>query len=196
MQDLNEAVVVGEINWMSDIATTGWFPVLTLLIGFATKSLTDWLDHRRTAKREREAREAVRGDQLFERRTGFQRETLLALQEASMQLARSVGQIQYLDEMAHRATGQWHKQLLPEDLSEANRLAQARTLMFGSRVRDNSIRELVEKFRSLCTKITFSPNLEDSNRAMLEQVEVYTELHRQIGVVLRNLDDAEEIGPT
>jgi hypothetical protein len=78
---------------MPEITTSSWFPVLTLLLGYATKSLTDWLEHRRNTRREREAREAVRRDQRFERRTSFQRQTLLDLQEASMQLARSVGAI-------------------------------------------------------------------------------------------------------
>src|ERR1700745_2000812 len=123
---------------MPNITTSSWFPVLTLLIGFATKSLMDWLQHRHTAKREREAREAVRRDQLFERRTSFQRETLLALQEASMQLARSVGAIHHQDEMAYRSSGKWSKQLLSDELDEGNRLAQARTGMVGARGRDRA----------------------------------------------------------
>jgi hypothetical protein len=60
----------------------------------------------------------VRRDQLFERRTTFQRQTLLDLQEASTQLARSVGAINHQERVAHRSTGKWSKQLVPDDLDE------------------------------------------------------------------------------
>jgi hypothetical protein len=49
----------------------------------------------------------VRHDKLFEQRIGFQRQTLLDLQEASMQLARSVAAIHHQDVMAYRSTGKW-----------------------------------------------------------------------------------------
>ena len=88
-------------------ATVGWFPVLTLLLGYAVKAASDWLQHRRTSERERQAREAARQDQLFERRTTFQRQTLLDLQEAVMRLARSSGAMHHQDVMAFRKTGKW-----------------------------------------------------------------------------------------
>ena len=68
---------------------------------------------RSTVEREREARNATRRDQLFERRATFQRETLLALQEAASDLGRATGRISHLDTMAVRTTGK--TQLLPED---------------------------------------------------------------------------------
>ena|ERR1700730_2414078 len=89
---------------MPDITTSIWFPVLTLLLGYATKSLSEWLEYRRTTRREREAREAVRRDQLFERRTTFQRQTLLDLQETSVQLLRSVVRITVIDKSAYHST--------------------------------------------------------------------------------------------
>jgi hypothetical protein len=63
------------------IASASWFPVLTLLLGFVTASISDWLRDRRAGLREREARETGRREQLFQRRTTFQRQTLLELQE-------------------------------------------------------------------------------------------------------------------
>src|SRR4051812_23220205 len=56
--------------------------IVPLVIGYAMKSMTDVFEHKRTTRREREAREAARRAQQLERRTTFQRETLLSLQEA------------------------------------------------------------------------------------------------------------------
>jgi hypothetical protein len=178
---------------MPEITTSSWFPVLTLLLGYATKSLTDWLEHRRNTRREREAREAVRRDQLFERRTSFQRQTLLDLQEASMQLARSVGAIHHQDKMAYRSTGKWSKQLLGDELSEGNRLAQARTGLLGARVRDDTIRELIDKLKTYSAEVINSPTPEDSERAESSMTVVFDELNQRIGEVLRKLDDAEQM---
>jgi hypothetical protein len=173
---------------MPDISSTSWFPVLTLLIGYGTKSLTDWFQHRRAVQREREAREATRQDQLFERRATFQRETLLALQEAAMKLGRATGAIHHKDIMALRTTGK--QQLLPADLDEDYRVAQARTSMLASRVRDNAVRELVEQFRKFSTESTLVKTQED-NRALTAMMQIHDQLNQRIGELLRTLDDAD-----
>jgi hypothetical protein len=177
---------------MPDITTSSWFPVVTLLLGYAAKSLDEWLGYRRNARREREAREAVRRDQVFERRTSFQRQTLLDLQEAAMQLARSVGAINHQDKLAYNSTGEWSKQQLPDDLSEGNRLAQARTGMLGARVRDDSIRELLAKLKTHSQETISSPSREDSERALKSMALAHDELNQHIGEVLRKLDDEQD----
>jgi hypothetical protein len=177
---------------MADITTSSWFPVVTLLIGFATKSVSDWFEHRRSIRREREAREALRRDQFFERRTSFQRQTLLDLQDASMQLVRSVGAIHHQDKMIYASTNQWGKQRVGDDLSETNRLAQARTGMLGPRVRDGTVRELVSKLKTHSVEVLRSETLEDSERADLALIIIHDKLNERIGEVLRNLDDIEQ----
>src|SRR5687768_4612193 len=77
---------------MLDMSPNEWFPVFTLLLGYGTKAFSDWFQHRRAREREREARDAARRDQLFERRTSFQRQTLLDLQEAIMRLTRTTAE--------------------------------------------------------------------------------------------------------
>src|SRR6266581_6335804 len=141
-------------------ATVGWFPVLTLLLGYAVKAASDWLQHRRTSERERQAREAARLDQLFERRTTFQRQTLLDLQDAVMLLGRTSGAIHHQDVMAFRKTGKWQKQLLDEGLDESARLAGARTSMLAVRVRDQSVRELVAVVKHHGVKASLSASEE------------------------------------
>jgi hypothetical protein len=49
-------------------ATSGWFavlfPVFTLLLGFAIKFVSDWVQHKRDLERDRETRREVRHDLL------------------------------------------------------------------------------------------------------------------------------------
>src|SRR5229473_2648308 len=111
---------------MPDITAQTWFPVLTLLVGYATKSLSDWIQNKRSIAREREGREAARQDQRVAQRITFQRETLLELQEATMQLGRTTSRSHHLDEMAFRESNNWRKNFLPDDLDEGHRQAQAR----------------------------------------------------------------------
>jgi hypothetical protein len=179
-------------KFMSDITTASWFPVLTLIIGYGAKSFSEWIEHMRTTKREREARDESRRNQLFERRTSFQRQTLLDLQEACMQLARTTGAMHHLDSMAYRSSGKWHKQLFPSDLDEEHRLTQARTLMLAVRVRDDSVRELVDKLKSLCFETGVSATQEDSDHAITSATHAHKELNQRIGELLRALDDADE----
>jgi hypothetical protein len=166
---------------------------LTLLLGFVTKSATDWLQDRRNTRREREAREAARRDQLFERRTTFQRETLLDLQEAAAQLARSTGAIHHVDNTAYRSIGKWREQLLSDELDEGNRLAQVRTVMLGARVRDDIVRELIDKLKTCSTEAIHSPTKEESDRALIGMTAIYDRLNKRIGEVLRKLDDVEQV---
>jgi hypothetical protein len=175
---------------MSDLTTASWFPVMTLLIGYGTKSFSDWLQDKRNIAREREAREAARQDQRYERRTNFQRQTLLDLQEASMQLARATGAAHHQDEMAYRTTGKWQKQLLPSDLDEGYRLAQTLTSMLSVRVRDDSVRQLVKNLKTHSTEAMISANQDDSGRAMTNMASVHEELHERIGELLREIDSA------
>jgi hypothetical protein len=56
--------------------SAGWFPVVTLLLGFAVSSVSDWFRRWHELKRDREARQEARHDQLSEQRRNFQRETL------------------------------------------------------------------------------------------------------------------------
>lgn len=168
-------------------------PIVTFLIGFGTKWLTDWAQHRRTVAREREAREATRRDQLFERRVTFQRETLLALQEAAADLGRATGRVSHLDTMAVRTTGR--TQLLPDDLDEGYRLAQARTNMLGVRVSDASVRELVEQFRGLSADCVMARTQEDRDRAMNAAGDTHDRLNEHIGSVLRMLDSETGLPP-
>ncbi|MEJ0047153.1 MAG: hypothetical protein WDN04_14325 [Rhodospirillales bacterium] len=168
-----------------------WFPVLTLLLGFGTKSLADWWQDRRLTQREREAREAAQRERLLERRVEFQRETLLALQDAVMSLTRATGAANHQDEIAARDNGQWQKQLLPDDLDEQLRQAQALCSILASRVRDQKIRELTDALKGVCATAAMSRSQRDAADAIQGMGLVFQELNATVGALLRELDDAE-----
>jgi hypothetical protein len=176
---------------MPDNSPPLWFPVLTLVIGYGLKSISELVQHRRAASRERDARVAQSQIQLAERRSDFQRETLLNLQEACMQLARATGAAQHQDAVAYRATRQWQIQLLSNELDESCRAAQGRTGLLAVRVRDNEVRELVASLKQCAAAITLAMSWEDSNRDMQAMVSTQERLNQRIGELLRRLDDEE-----
>ena len=183
---------------------TGWFPVLTFLLGFATKFVSDWVQHRWQLERDRETRKETRRDQLSEQRWSFQRQTLLELQEAIQDLARATGAAHHQDEMAFRETGRWQRQVLVDDLSERGSLTSRRVLMLAVRVRDESLRDAVQRFRRLTSQTETSlgrgstPDAElrnASNAALLDAMPLLEQIHERIGEILRTLNDEESNQP-
>ena len=177
---------------ISDIAASGWVPLLSAFLGYALKAITDWFQDRRTTTREREKRQESRRDQFLERLATFQRQTLLDLQEVAQQLARSVVEIYRHDQKSYHDTGKWRGELIPDELDERCRQAQARTSMLGSRVRDESVRELVEQLKDHATAMN-SPDRAESQRAYLQLAFIQDALNKRIGEVLRQLDDADRL---
>jgi hypothetical protein len=173
-------------------ATVGWFPVVTpvvtLLLGYALKSVSELVGHRRTLQREREAREVTRRDKFYERRTDFQRQTLLDLQEAMSDLIRSTGAAHHQDTMAYRQTGKWQKHLLGEVLDESCHKAMRRTLILWVRVQDDSVREMVQRCRECASKVMVGPNKEDSDVALANMAKIFEELNPKIGELIRTID--------
>ncbi len=135
----------------SDVSNTTvvWFPVVTLILGFAISSISDWVKNRRESERERDARREARREQLSDQRRNFQRETLLVLQEAIQDLARATGAAHHQDEMAFGTTGRWQRQPLGEELNQQVHVANRRVLLLAVRVRDESLRDVVNRFRQL-----------------------------------------------
>jgi hypothetical protein len=191
---------------MPDPATTttlspavSWlWGALTVVLGFVVKSVSDWIEHKRTLEREQETRSALRRDHLAERRVTFQRQTLLELQEAVQDLARSTGESHVQDERAYKETGKWQKQLLGEELAEKLLVANRRVLLLAVRVRDETLRNTVNEFRKLTTELeTFDRKVPDAQlreasfAALKEAVPVLEQFHERVGEILRTLDDDE-----
>ena len=109
-----------------------------------------------------------------------------------MQLARATGAAKHLDDMAYRTTGKWQKQLLPAELDEGYRVAQARTSMLSVRARDDTVRQLVKTLKEHSAQVGISANQQDSDRAMANMAAVHDELQERIGEILREIDGAAD----
>jgi len=168
---------------------TGWFPVLTLALGFVTASIGEWIRDKRTAKREKLSREEKRRSDIYERKVNFQRETLLNLQEALLNLVRATGESYHQDSMIFKQTGVWQKQLLGAELDERYRLAQANISILTVRVKDEAVRTMVNQLRSLSVSTVSSSSEEAAAQAIKKGSEVMDTLNERIGVLLRELDD-------
>jgi hypothetical protein len=164
--------------------TTTWFPIFTLIIGFALSWITELLKDLRTSSREAKAREAIRQDKL----NSFQHQTLLELQETLMDLTRKTSQIHFQDMLAYKKTGKWQKQMFEEGLSEGFRLAVARFTLLSVRVHDDSIRELAENVKIFATKVTLCASQDDSLSAYNNMSDSFEKLNTRIGELLRTLN--------
>jgi len=173
-------------------SAVGWFPVLTSFLGFAAGGITEWFRDKRTSKREREARESASRAQRFERRTNFQRETLLNLQDSVAKLARVTGKMNYLDSMEYRKTGKWGGQQFPENLSDDAQQANVSVMLLTSRVRADDIRELAETFKDEANRVALCRNAEEAKDALNNMGMVLRSLYKRTGEVLRTLEEAEE----
>lgn len=164
----------------------------TLLLGYGTKAFSDWIQHRRTSEREREARREARLEKSAERRITFQRQTLLDLQEAMMQLLRSSGATHVQDVAGFRKDGKWQKRPLTEELNESSRLANARTSMLIVRVRDDSVRDLAQVVKNHATSVDYCSSEDESFKELKAMSSAFDKLNHRIGEILRTLDDAEQ----
>jgi hypothetical protein len=183
-------------------AATSWFSgAFLVLLGFGVGLVSDWFKDRRVLQRERETRGALRRDQLAERRANFQRQTLLELQEAIQDLLRATGAAHVQDQRVFRETGTWQREALAEEINQQILVANRRVLLLTVRVRDQALRDAVNRFRRLSsntesfTNLRINPNdseLRDvSTAAMGEATILIEQIHERIGEILRTLDDEE-----
>jgi hypothetical protein len=183
---------------------SSWLPLVTAFLGYALSAITEFLRDIRAHKREietqaslrdreREARDEARRDERFERRTEFQRETLLNLQEEVFKLMRTTAEMQHSDVMALRSGVQWHKQLYPADLDERAFSSNVQTTKLKVRVADEGVRELVSELRKDAGSVLMSDSEAAGEQASRRMTQTYDKLNERIGELLRKLDnDADE----
>jgi len=180
-----------------------WLPLLTALIGYGTSAITEYFRDGRTRERdrvtavatstrERETREAARRVQIAERRSSFQRETLLSLQDAIFELARASGQMHHIEEMESRKTGKWGDLLFPDDLDRQHRDAGVKTLTLLVRLRDEEVRALTKEFRDHANRAGICKTESESQKALMAMADAMERLHERIGFIVRKLDDDDD----
>ena len=169
-------------------SSNAWLPAISVLVGFITKCITDWFQDSRATKRDEERHARERSDQRQERNAIFQRETMLDLQDAIMDLTRASGEIHFHDLKAAQENGGWKKLTqMKEGLSERTRLLQAKTSILLSRIDDKDIREKGKKLKSAVSQVAIATTQTKSEEALFEAGKLSDEINQRIGDVLRDL---------
>lgn len=128
--------------------------LLASLGGYVLAGINESRRDERATRRELELRALERDAHLDEAEHDFQRETLLALQDALQVMARLSGKAMHFDHMQAR-NGSYTQ--LPEDLNNDLHANGVEVRRLASRVLDTEIRESVREFASASAQLTTSP---------------------------------------
>jgi hypothetical protein len=127
-------------------------PITTLLGGLGGYWLAGRNEEardRRASSREEVARRDALADRLEDSRHGFQRDTLLELQDELQRLVRNTAQITLQDEKTIKQSGQMH--LLAGELSDQAMQITVSVQRLRSRVLDDQLRVAIGDFIELCS---------------------------------------------
>lgn len=164
---------------------------LGVIAGGALTLIAGWLADNRLNQREHARRNEERRERIAIRRNDFQRETLLALQLASQKLIRNTSASLHQDILAHRTSGQWQRQQLPDDLSDEHLRWTTETMLLASRVRDDEVRSLADQLRDQAARIGLSSSELEAERRLGEAAIVHAALIARIGLLIREIDVIE-----
>jgi hypothetical protein len=136
------------------------------------------------SKREREARESIREQEREDRRDAFERETLLALQDAIIETRQAVFR-DFDRRMAVLAEkGSWPVRspgvLLPSDWAEADE----RVIRLHARVFDDELQMLIEHFRDVSARALTAQEQSAVEGWMTQMSTRLEEINARIGVLL------------
>jgi len=122
-----------------------------------------------------------------ERARAFQRDNLLAVQDALQDVARVAGRVHHEDLTAHRAGADWGKTLLSSELDEAALVANRRLTALVERIQDDSLREEIRATHSEFTWIAMARSQSDAEAHMAAGGEMFLAAMGHLGQVLRGL---------
>ena len=149
-------------------------PIVTLILGFFAAVATEWFRESQRVKAE-----------LAARSSDFQRTTLLELQRALHDLARSVSAIYHEELVNHRKSGKWAAIPISDEWDQKNQEANMLTALLKVRVEDESVRTLVDKVRDAAAKSALAVSKEESESQYHHMMDRMDEANERIGELLR-----------
>ncbi|MEO8060758.1 MAG: hypothetical protein ABI671_20810 [Burkholderiales bacterium] len=152
------------------------------LVGAFTSIATTWLSTRNSYN----LQSSKLSEERAERGKTFQRETLLALQDAVHDALRLNARAHLEIHQASRNAGEWGHGLLTAEVDEGIRLANRKVSILAERIADDSLRASVKAITRLATEGRF---LASEHQAELNQQRLASEtvlLFERMGAVLRN----------
>ena len=115
----------------------------------------------------------------------FQRDTLIALQDALHNLMRLTAQGHYEDTLAFHAAGKWGYNTLSDEVNDGQLLARRHMLILVERVADDNLRARVKQLNVILTEISFAKSKGVSDAALNSGFTQSVEVLELIGTALR-----------
>lgn len=157
-------------------------PVVTLILGWLLSAAGSWSKTRR----EERVREKLRHESKTDERVEFQRQTLLELQDVLYQLVRAAGHAYHEDEMAHKTTGVWGRNLITEEWDQKEYEARVRANILVVRVANNALREKLVAFQNLTTQLNLARSVDVAAGLFLEAADMFEEINNDMGALIRS----------
>ncbi len=152
------------------------------IVGAAASLLATYLTNTHSAKLSAEARSEERLEKFRE----FQRETLLELQMAIREVARTTFLIHLEDSKRCLAGRNWGEGFVPDQLAEEDRIARGRVSIFAERVADESVRGTVKKMMSEVGIFMRATSKAEADRALANVTSGSVQVNELVGKVLRD----------
>lgn len=152
------------------------------VVGALASIGTTWLSTRTSYRIEHEKQ----ADDSAERAKEFQRETLLALQEAIHDALRLSARAHIEDSKSFRKTGEWTRGFLSEDVNEGFRLSRRKVAILIERVIDDSLRSDVKSLMSVSAEGVLARTEQEAEMNQQALATMMTPILEKIGYVLRS----------
>jgi hypothetical protein len=155
-----------------------------VLVGTVSTSTLTIYKERFTAKRERDARDAQIARETQQQRDGFQRESLLALQQAVTDLVTSVYDEQDRMLRSMQETGQWPARTWETITARGWSDAEQRLEMLSARVFDEKANELATRVHNAGRNSVWAPTIDEAKASNLILGSSVQEFHQRIRQLL------------
>ena len=156
--------------------------LLGTLVGALTSIGTTWLSTRTSYK----IQSAKQAEERAERAKEFQRETLLMLQEAIHDALRLNARAHIEDSERFKATGDWSRGSLSDEVNEGFRLARRRVAILIERVSDESLRSDVKSLMRVSAEGVLAQSKHEAEMNQQAVSVQMTPLLEKIGSVFRS----------
>lgn len=151
------------------------------LVGALASAGTTWISTRSSYRIQREKQE----DDRAERAKEFQRDTLLALQEAIHDTLRLGARAHIEDCKQFRQTGEWVRGVLSAELDEDIRLSRRKVAILIERIADDSLRSDIKLLVSLSAEGVLARSQKDAEVNQQAVAIKMTPILEKIGYLLR-----------
>jgi gas vesicle protein len=133
-----------------DAASWGFIGTLIgAIVGASASVLTTTINSRNGLRLQKVSNDLDRA----ERSRAFQRETLLNTQDIVQDLMRLMARAYIADMSAHRQSGQWGRNMLPDELNESMLIANRKMIAYVERVADDSLRSTLKNLHGQISRV-------------------------------------------